>query len=369
VLDTRDGMGGIVGPVGAGQTISLPVLGEGGVPSSGVGAVVLNVTVTQPTGTGYLTIFPDGAAMPLASNLNFTAGETVPNLVITPVGPDGQVDFYNGSGGTVQIVADVSGWLASGGPAAGGLGALTPDRMLDTRYGTGVPVGPVGGGQTISLPVLGQGGVPSSGVAAVVLNVTVTQPTAAGYLTVYPDGLTRPTSSNLNFTAGQTVPNLVIAPLGADGKVAFYNGSGGHVQIIADVSGWFASGSSGAGGFGPLTPARVLDTRDGMGGIVGPVGAHQTISLPVLGQGGVPSSLVGAVVLNVTATQPTGSGYLTVYPDGAAMPLASNLNFTAGETVPNLVITPVGPDGQVDFYNGSGGTVQIVADLSGWLSN
>ncbi len=69
-----------------------------------------------------------------------------------------------------------------------------------------------GAGQTIALSVLGQGGVPASGVGAVVLNVTVTQRTAPGILIVYPDGVTRPNSSNLNFVAGQTVPNLVIAP-------------------------------------------------------------------------------------------------------------------------------------------------------------
>jgi hypothetical protein len=369
VLDTRYGTGGTAGPVGAGQTVSLPVLGWGGVPDSGVAAVVLNVTVTQPTRSGYLTVYPDGAARPLASNLNFSAGETVPNLVIAPVGPDGQVDFYNGSAGTVQIVADVSGWFASGSPGAGGLAPLTPTRILDTRYGTGVPAGPVGAARTISLSVLGQGGVPPSGVAAVVLNVTVTQPHGGGYLTVYPDQSARPVASNLNFSAGETVPNLVIAPVGPDGRVDFYNGSGGTAHIVADVSGWFAPSPPAAGGLAPLTPARVLDTRYGTGGIAGPVGAARTIGLSVLGQGGVPGSGVSAVVLNVTVTQAQGGGYLTVYPGGAARPLASNLNFSAGETVPNLVIAPVGPDGRVDFYDGSGGAVQIVADVSGWFSN
>ena len=96
--------------------------------------------------------------------------------------------------------------------------------------------------------MLGHGGVPASGVGAVVLNVTVTQPTAPGILIVYPDGVTRPNSSNLNFVAGQTVPNLVIAPVGANGKVDFYN-SAGTVQMIADVSGWFLAGNPAAGAF------------------------------------------------------------------------------------------------------------------------
>jgi hypothetical protein len=210
--------------------------------------------------------------------------------------------------------------------------------------------------------------VPASGVGAVVLNVTVTGATASSFLTVYPDGKPRPNSSNLNFVTAQTVPNLVIAPVGADGMVDIYNASG-HVQVIADVSGWFATGSpAAAGGLSPLTPARVLDTRNRTGGIAGPVGATKTISLPVLSRGGVPASGVGAVVLNVTVTGATASSFLTVYPDGKLRPNSSNLNFGAGQTIANLVIAPVGADGRVDFYNASG-NVQVIADVSGWFSS
>ncbi len=140
------------------------------------------------------------------------------------------------------------------------------------------------------------------------------------------------------------------------------------MQVIADVSGWFAPGAPAAGGLAPLTPARILDTRNSTGGITGPVGATQTISLPVLGRGGVPASGVGAVVLNVTVAQPKAGGYLTVFPDGVTRPTASNLNFSAGEVVPNLVVVKVGADGRVDFYNGSPGTVQVIADVSGWFA-
>ena len=127
-------------------------------------------------------------------------------------------------------------------------------------------------------------------------------------------------------------------------------------------------GSAAAGGLTPLTPARILDTRNGTGGISGPVASDHSISLNVEGVGGVPASGVSAVVLNVTATAPSVSGHLTVYPDGASVPSTSNLNFSAGETVPNLVIAPVGSDGKVDFYNGSSGSVQVIADVSGWFS-
>lgn len=364
ILDTRTVPGGFIS---SGSTLSAQVLGRGGVPPIGVAAVVLNVTVTEPSALGFLTVWPSGVARPLASSLNFSAGQTVPNLVIVPVGADGNVNFYNGSTGTLQVIADVSGWFSTGSPVcAGGLTPLTPARILDTRSSLGAP-GPVPAGGTASLTVLGHGGVPATGVSAVVLNVTVTEPGAGGFLTVWPEGVGRPLASNLNFVAGQTVPNLVVVPVGAPGKVDIYNGSGGTVQVIADVSGWFSTGPAAPGGLTPLTPSRVLDTRIGTGA-GGPVSSGGTVSLPVRGHGGVPSSGVSAVVLNVTVTDTASSGFLTVWPDGVARPNASNLNFTAGQTVPNLVVAPVGADGNVDIFNGSAGNVQVIADVAGWFA-
>lgn len=74
--------------------------------------------------------------------------------------------------------------------------------------------------------------------------------------------------------------------------------------------------------------------------------------------------------MNVTATDATASGYITVYPEGDAQPAASNLNFTPGENVPNLVMagfTP-GTSGGVDFSNGSPQGIDVVADMFGYFS-
>src|SRR5438309_2250549 len=108
--------------------------------------------------------------------------------------------------------------LASTPTAAGSFGSVAPARLLDTRAGTGAPRAAVTADGTVHLQVTGRGGIPATGVSAVVLNVTVTQPRSAGVITVYADGTSRPMASNLNFLAGQTVPNLVVAPVGADGK-------------------------------------------------------------------------------------------------------------------------------------------------------
>ena len=151
----------------------------------------------------------------------------------------------------------------------GGYISLTPSRLLDTRNGTGAPNAAVAAGATVHLQVTGRGGVPTSGVSAVVLNVTVTAPTNSGYITVYGDGSARPTASNLNFVNAQTVPNLVIAPVGANGKVDLYNGSSGTVQLIGDVAGYYqagtpvAAGTFGHGGdeFAHEPALRRLDAR------------------------------------------------------------------------------------------------------------
>lgn len=250
-------------------------------------------------------------------------------------------------------------------PAASTYQAVAPARILDTRTGTGAPRAPVGAGSQIDVTVTGVGGVPVSGVAAVVLNVTATDVTATeSFLTVFPAGAPRPLASSLNMLARQTVPNLVVARVGAGGKVSIYNNAG-STAVVADVEGWY--GVPGAGGrYTPVAPARVLDTRTGVGGTSGKVAGGTSIDLDVRSVGGLPST-VGAVVLNVTATDLDGADtFVTVYPAGVARPLASNLNVTGGQSVPNLVVTPTG-DGRVTLYSNAG-TVHLVADVEGWYA-
>lgn len=199
------------------------------------------------------------------------------------------------------------------------------------------------------------------------LNVTATGPTASGYLTVFPTGEALPNASNLNFRPGQTVPNLVIAELGADGQISIYNATG-STQLIADVFGWFPKGSE----YHAVSPARLVDTRrgastiDGSSAGEGPLGSGGTRNLIVAGRGGVPASGVAAVVLNVTATEPTLAGFLTVHPKGETRPNASNLNFGVGQTIANLVVAKVGADGQVSIYN-AGGSTHMITDVAGWF--
>lgn len=366
VLDTRvgaataDGLFAGGGALGANSQLDLAVAGRGGVPAIRAGAVVLNLTAVNPTAAGYITAWPTGSARPQTSNLNFTVGDVIPNLVVTKLGTDGKVSLYNPSGKT-DLVADVAGWF----PDSSSFAPLQPSRLLDTRTsGTAVRAG-----TELDLTVTGRGGVPASGVGAVVLNLTVTDPSTAGFVTAWPAGTPLPVASNINFVPGQTVANLVIVKVGANGQVALFNSSG-NTDLVADVVGWFPATSE----LTALTPARLLDTRQGMRTSdgqfagAGAIGSAGELDLTVIGRGGVPSSGVGAVVLNIAAVTPSANGYLTVWPAGSTLPYASNLNFMAGTVVQNLVIAKVGSNGKVAIYNPTGST-NVVADVVGWFAS
>ena len=346
-VDTREGLGG--SHLRAGETLVMPVTGRNPVPPSGAVAVAINVTVTNPSSVGFVTVWPSGKDRPVASNLNYVAQETVANLVIVGVGSNGAVNIFSQQ--KTDVIVDVVGWFYAG------FNPVTPARLMDTRHGLGGMV--LGPHERRDLVVQHQGGLPDKAVGAVALNVTVTEPTQAGFLTVWPSDVAQPLASNLNFVAGKTTPNAMVVGVGSGGRISIYN-SAGNSQVIVDIAGWFAPG------FGAVTPVRVMDTRERLGGLK--LAPGEVRNLKVTGHGDVPdSTAVGAVSLNVTATDPTAAGFLTVWPAGLARPLASNLNFTAGQTVANAVPVGVDDNGQISIYNSSGDTAVIV-DVTGWYA-
>jgi hypothetical protein len=369
ILDTRSAVGvATTTPVPSNGTVSIPVTGHNGVPATGVVAVVLNVTATAPSAMGFVTVYPDGQPRPTTSNVDWTAGQTIANSVTVPV-VNGKVDLYNGSSGKTHFVADLAGYHNTG--AASRLTSVQPVRILDTRSAVGVAsTTPVRPDSAVSLQVAGRDGVPTTGVTAVVLNVTVTDPTAVGYVTAYPDGQPRPVASNMDWIAHQTIANLVTVPV-MNGKVDLYNGGSGTAHLIADLAGYYGTYGS---VFSPDGPARLLDTRTGLGVPATwqtPIAPGGDMLTQIGGVAGVPDDLVTGLVLNVTTTDATGTGYLSVYSNGATQPLASNLDWVAGQTVANQVIPYTaelpshGPS--LWFHNGGTGTVQVVVDLLGYF--
>ncbi len=222
-------------------------------------------------------------------------------------------------------------------------------------------------GGAVELQVTGRGGVPTTDVAAVAMTVTVTQPTAAGYVTLYPGGSARPLAANLNFVAGETVSNLAVVKVGANGRVGLFNPNG-STHVVIDVSGWFsASEKDAAGRFQPMVPSRILDTRDGTGGGVR-LGPGASLDLQVAGRGGVPATGVDAATMNVTVTGTTAAGFLTVHPAGVARPLASTINFAADSTVAIRTMMKLGAGGKVTIFNSSG-SADVIVDVGGWYTD
>ncbi len=380
LLDTRSGVGtGVRARIASKAALRLQINGRGGVPSSGVAAVVLNLSVVNPAGDGFLTAYAFGLARPATSDLNFSKGQVIANMAIVPVAANGLISLYNGSSGPLDLLADVAGYYRSGAALApGSFTAVAPVRVLDTRSG-GVKTR-VGAGTTVRVSVTAPRRVPV-GATAIVVDVTAVNPAAGGYLTVYGSGGALPTTSNVNFVARQTVANLSFAPIGSDGKVAIFNGSGGPVDVLADLVGYVIGGVvTTTGGMVPIRPTRIFDSRIGLGvatfapytfpppaGQRYVVDAHYAVPLLVSGRGGVPSVGVAAVVLSVSVVSPTAAGFYTVYPDGGAPPNASNLNFVAGQTVPNMVVVPVARNGLINLYNGSTSFNGLIVDVAGYV--
>jgi hypothetical protein len=375
VLDTRGGIGAPEAKIGPDGTIAVDVTKGVTVPQNlgTISAVVLNLTATDETGNGVITAYPDGADLPEASNVNFAAGRNTPNLATVEVGADDKVDFHNGSTASTDLLADVEGYYVESTAGSYYL-PNAPTRVLDTRKGTGGVTGPVGPGATVSLslPACTSGSGTSKQTAtatAVALNITAVGSTANGVVTAYPGGAVLPNASNLNYYTGQTVPNLTVVQVGSDGKVQLHNGSTGTVQLIADLEGCYSATLGGT--FVPIAPTRQLDTRSGLG-------QNSATGIPVAANGNATwvaneetlGSLwnTSAVVMNVTVTDAKASGFITAYSLSPDLPNASNLNFTKGQTVPNLVMVATDGNTPVNLHNISTGTVDLVADLFGYFS-
>lgn len=359
VLDTRHGTGAPKGPVAGGSHVDVALLGRAGVPSSGVTAVVLNLTGTGATQDTFLTAFGAGRARPATSSVSLRRGASVPNLVVAELGTGGAVRVYNDAG-SAHCLADVVGYFTTSRGSR--LLPLAPARVVDTRSGLGAPKGKLRGGQTVWAKVAGKAGIPAD-ATAVVLNLTATGATRSTFATLWPAGVDRPLASSLNVTPGTAVSNLVVAPVGAGGHVLLYHDQGA-THLVADVLGCFTTTAPGR--HVAVTPQRLLDTRRGVGAPAGPVGRAPVV-LQVAGRGGVPASGASAVLLNVTITSPSAATFVTVWPSGAPRPLSSNLLAPSGRTVANMVLATLGADGKVLLYHDAG-SAHLLADVVGYFT-
>lgn len=230
----------------------------------------------------------------------------------------------------VLAVLVPAGQQATAAPTTGRFSAIAPVRVLDTRDGTGgarrVPAG-----KAIDVQIAGVGGVPANATAAV-FNLTAVSTAAAGFISAFPAGSALPATSSLNFTGPvAAIANLVTVSIGAGGRVALFAST--DSDLIVDITGYYVPAATAtAGRFVSLTPARALDTRTIGAPVLG--GTTRIVDLSAVG---VPASASAAVV-KLTLTEPVGPGFVTAFPADTALPLASNVNYGAGETISNQVI-------------------------------
>ena len=339
---------------------SVPVTVTGtltGVPATAT-AVVANVTAAGATAPSFLTVYPAGATMPTASNLNFGKQGTnaaIANRVTVGVGTTGQIEVYNHTG-TVNVDVDIDGYYTGIGGTGSVFVPITPVRVADTRtaskVGTQTSLA-ANSSETFNIATTASA-IPAT-ATAVATNVTVVPGNAPGYLTVYPAAATsNPVASDINWTAGETpaVPNFTVADTAGTGNVKIYNGNGATVDVIVDADGYFAA----AAASGPImVSAVVTDTSI-------TITYNEAVSCPTLvasvadfqyfwtgsASGGTPTSctnggtaspdtLTLAPTSPVLFTLPGGTGGSIVYTAPTTTPGTNNSVFQTGTT--NLAAT------------------------------
>jgi subtilisin family serine protease len=366
VLDTRTGTGVRAGVVRPGSPVRL-VLGGVTVPADAT-AVVLNVTAVGPTAKGSLRVYPTpgaGTAAPTASLLNVVAGEDQPNLATVALGRSGDVTFATFSA-TSHVVADVVGYYRAGGATA--FVPLDPERVLDTRAGTGgVPRARVAAGRWVDLQVTGRNGVPAD-AAAVVLNVTGVGAAARTDLRVYPapaasEPQTPSTVRSVNLLPGHNEAAMAVVPVGDGGRIRFYSHAAA-TDIVAELAGYYSA--TGTDGFVPVTPARVADSRTGAG-IVGALTPGRVATFPVRGRASVPAAAT-AVVVNASAVSPAGRSNIRLFPTNAGdvVPGVSAMNVVARRDQANAAVVRLGAGGALTTRSDSA-TTALVVDVFGYF--
>jgi len=341
ILDTRS-----TGRVNGVTEISL----DTALAYSDLGSVVLSVTVVPHGAAGSATVFPgDDGLVPATINVSYGPISAESNLVVSRVNRyTKRVKVFTTQ--TVDLVVDVLGYLSDTSGTRGASGGVRAVSMTAARVYDSRNFGVIGPRMSRDVQVRGIGGVPAT-ATAVIVNLTVTQPTGSGYLSVHAGGTAAPDTSNINFTIGQSKARLAIVPLDALGRLRVSAGGSSAEHFIIDVQGYFEPATStnvgrtfaleGGGG-------RLVDTTAGQPLTVGVPMCIDVYAGRTEAGSGLPRDGVKGVWLSVTNSGAAGNGFLVVSARGTSTP-TSTLNFVAGETRTNSVFAavPTTTDGMV----------------------
>lgn len=376
LLDTRPssfiGPGNLVGPYPQFAILDVPVSASGTIPTTAT-AVAVNITSTDSANPFYVQALPTLAgAIGAFSTINVATPQQIrPNFAIVPIA-QGSISIFIPTGGNVII--DAMGYFTpSPTPtttAAGRFVPVNPHRVLDTRPTQPGPVPAAwsphkpAASETVRVDVPANAGVPTTGVAALVVNLTATEPVGAGFMQALPTGTAPGQTSNVNYGTGETAATHAIVPLGADGTISVFTSNSAH--IIVDVMGYITDSTSPADGVGlfvPIPPDRYYDSRQA------PHSMHAGLSTVTVQLAGAPFAIpvgASAVSMNLTSDQAAGAGYLTAYPADGQFPLASSLNYVAATPVANAGLIKLSSGGALNtFVNVA---THVIIDVNGYFT-
>ncbi len=339
-------------------------------------AVAVNITSTESTQAGFVQAIPYlGAALGSSSTLNIAqAGVTKPNFAIIPIGSPQKISVYLPPGG--QLIVDLLGYFSEARfqTSAGRFVPIAPERQMDSRSRV------MPSNETLRLQLPATSAVPTSGVSALVLNVTSTQATGVGFLTAKPTG--SPTlTSTVNYVANTDTANSVIVPLGTDGTVSVFTSGSSHV--IVDVTGYITNGSAQAsksGRYVPVTPTRAYDSRSPGNATLSPgenralgLGALATSLMPLNHPAQVSIDLIdfqaqppGAVAFNLTAVGAANNGFLTAYPSSGVLPATSTLNYQPQAAVAVGALLGLSANGSMTVFSPE--QTHFIVDVTGFFT-
>jgi N-acetylmuramoyl-L-alanine amidase len=329
-LDTRSDA-----KLGAGSDYSFVMAGRDGIPDTAQ-AVIVRFTVVDPEAPGHIMAYDTGASVSNASMLNYDTAQTTGNTVLVKVGTEGKITVR--SIAATHLIIDVFGYTV--GPAA--FHSQTPYRLADTRTGAKPDAN-----STTCLTVAGVNGVADDAKAVAVV-VTAVSPEAAGSMVMFASGATPPPTHSLTFEANQNTANSTLVQIGADKQICIQTTA--QSDFVVDVTGFFELNAA----YQSLPPYRKLEVTHASG---------TTHCYPLAGVDSIPAD-AQAVAFNLTAVAPTEAGFVTAFPNGTQRPVASNLNYAVGGNTTNGVISKIGDNGEVCFYQQ--GASQLLVDVVGY---
>jgi hypothetical protein len=355
MLDTRSGVGAPMAKLTAGKNITVQATGVAGVPSSGVRAVLVDLTAVSPSAASYVEAWPTGTTKPSNAILRVISGVSASSSVIIDVGTGGQTDFYN-SAGTLDLVAAVEGYFTTGtaGTGSGGYVPVPGARVVSTPSGIGVPKAQIAAGKSVTATLAGVAGIPSDAYA-VYGTAQVASATVAGNIKAGAYGVTEPYSA-MNYGTGNTTSGMMLRLSG--GKVTFVNGGSAAINLYFDVEGYVSADSGHGYGYRSSPPTTLVPAQTLAGGA--------DYDFQLSGRGGVPTQGAAAAVLSLTAVNATGTGYVRAYPiEGPTG--EPNLTWDTGETPVSETLVPLGASGKIRLHNYGTTAITLYAVTRGWF--